>query len=134
MMKKTILLLLLLLIAAASYSQDAIRLTARYFYDFQTQKTYDHTTLFEIEAGVLTVTEEENWTNVSGVYNVVDIKEVYDNELGEIYRFLVEKKSILSNIPPKQYIFTLSKEYIAFVARSNSSKNEVNYLFLFNEE
>jgi hypothetical protein len=80
------------LITTVSYSQDVIRLTTRYFYDFQDQKIYDHTALFEIEAGVLTITEEENWTNISGTYNVIDIKEIYDNELGEIYRFLVEKK------------------------------------------
>lgn len=117
-----------------SYSQDAIRLTTRYFHDFYEQKAYDHTVLFEIEAEILTITEAENWTNISGAYNVIDIKEVYDNELGKIYRILVEKKSILSNIPPKQYILTILENYIAFVARSNSSTNEVTHLFLFNKE
>ncbi|NDW09323.1 hypothetical protein [Dysgonomonas sp. 520] len=130
-MKKLIFIFILCSISIMSYSQDALRLTTKSVYVYDDQRSYTYKVSFYLDSDeTLEIIAERKDDDINGVYSVASSKNTYDNELGNIFHFFVEKKQItgFEHIPPKQYILTITKEYITFTPRN---KNTINELYLF---
>jgi hypothetical protein len=129
-MKKILLSILLLLsVTIISYSQDAINITTRYLYDYSDKRAYVHKVLFAFEGKILKIYEEENRTNISGKYRIINHKKVYDNQFGDMLKFLVEEISTSSNTLPKQYVLTRCTNCIYFMPRTDAYNPE-RYVYL----
>ena len=128
-MKKLVLLAVLCSVTIMSYSQDVISLTTKYVYDYYDRHTYTHRVSFVITSETLKITEEETKLNISGTYYVVSSSEIYDNELGQMFQFIVEKRPQYTNPPYKKYVLSVTKGIITF---NPYGKETVDYLFLFN--